>query len=278
LQQFATWSAVAGGSGLGATPIFGAEPESCAGPKPPATAIPWKPDTNPILPRPAASTLTDADVTRLRNAYQALRDLTVSQPDDPRGWLEQADKHCWNCGGGLDQQAGEEIHGSWLFLPWHRALLYFHERILGELINDPGLRLAYWDWDNPAHRWVPDAWLTPHDSSNPLWDANRNAVSGSQLPNSLVGSEIMNPIVGASTFSRFGGTSGSAGSLENGPHGGFTSGAATRLSSPRAPTWAFWTRPRKIRSFGRTMPTSIGSGASGSAPRPPTKTRPAPPG
>ena len=71
LQQFATWSAVAGGAGLGAAPIFGAEPESCAGPKPPATAIPWKPDTNPILPRPAASTLTDADVTRLRNAYQA---------------------------------------------------------------------------------------------------------------------------------------------------------------------------------------------------------------
>ena len=121
LRQFATWSAVAGGSGLGATPIFGAEPESCAGRKPPATAIPWKPDTNPILPRPAASTLTDADVTRLRHAYQALRDLTDFQPDDPRGWLEQADKHCSNCGGGLDQQAGEEIHGSWLFLPWHRA-------------------------------------------------------------------------------------------------------------------------------------------------------------
>jgi len=78
----------------------------------------------------------------------------------------------------------------------------------------------YWDWDNPAHRSVPDAWLTPHDSSNPLWDANRSAVSGSQLPNSLVGSEIMNPIVGASTFARFGGTSGSAGNLENGPHGG----------------------------------------------------------
>jgi hypothetical protein len=85
LQQFATWSAVAGGSGLGATQIFGAEPESCAGPKPPVTAIPWKPDANRILPRPAASTLTDAAVTRLRNAYQALRDLTVSQPDDPRG-------------------------------------------------------------------------------------------------------------------------------------------------------------------------------------------------
>lgn len=78
----------------------------------------------------------------------------------------------------------------------------------------------YWDWDNPAHPSVPDAWPTPQDSSNPLWDANRSAVSGSQLPNSLVGSEIMNPIVGASTFARFGGTSGSAGNLENGPHGG----------------------------------------------------------
>jgi hypothetical protein len=32
LRQFATWSAVARGSELGATPIFAAEPESCAGP------------------------------------------------------------------------------------------------------------------------------------------------------------------------------------------------------------------------------------------------------
>ena len=33
LRQFATWSAVAGGSGLGATPIFAADPESLRRPQ-----------------------------------------------------------------------------------------------------------------------------------------------------------------------------------------------------------------------------------------------------
>src|SRR5947209_14947364 len=161
LRRVAGLSAVAG---FGTRGLFGAEPQNCAGPNRPAP-VKWTPDTNPILPRLAASTLSAADVTKLRNAYTALRNLAASQPDDPRGWLQQGDKHCWNCGGGLDGKSGEEIHGSWLFLPWHRAFLYFHERILGELINDKSLRLAYWDWDNAAHRAVPPAWVTPNNTT-----------------------------------------------------------------------------------------------------------------
>jgi polyphenol oxidase len=168
----------------------------------------------------SASALGAADVTKLRSAYAALRNLTTTQPDDPRGWLQQGDKHCWNCGGGLDNQAGEEIHGSWLFLPWHRAFLYFHERILGSLINDKSLRLAYWDWDNAAHRGVPPAWLTPNNATNSLFDANRSPVTGNQLPTSLVGPQIINPIVGAPAFAQFGGSASGPGNLENGPHGG----------------------------------------------------------
>ena len=205
--------------GVGSRRAWGAEPQNCAGPRPPATPTRWTPDTNPILPRLPASTLSAADVTKLRNAYQALRDLTTTQPNDPRGWLQQGDKHCWNCGGGLDHQAGEEIHGSWLFLPWHRAFLYFHERILGALINDKSLRLAYWDWDNAANRTIPAAWTTPNTNANALWDANRSAVAGNQVPNSLVGPQIMNPIIGASTFTQFGGSAANGGNLENGPHG-----------------------------------------------------------
>jgi polyphenol oxidase len=224
LKHMAGGGAAAGVLGWGRLPAFAAEPQHCAGPTPPATPIKWTPDTNPILPRLAASTLGPADVTKLRSAYEALRSLTTSAPNDPRGWLQQGDKHCWNCGGGLDGQAGEEIHGSWLFLPWHRAYLYFHERILGTLINDKSLRLAYWDWDNSQHRGVPPAWLTPNSASNSLFDANRSAVAGNEAPNSIVGPLIMSPIINASTFARFGGRSPSptanrAGNLENGPHG-----------------------------------------------------------
>jgi polyphenol oxidase len=220
LRRMAQLGMVAGAAGFGTLPAFAAEPQNCAGPKPPATPIKWMPDNNPVLPRLAASTLGTADVDRLRNAYKALRALAQSDPNDPRGWLQQGDKHCWNCGGGLDGQAGEEIHGSWLFLPWHRAYLYFHERILGTLINDKSLRLAYWDWDNAAHRAVPPAWLTPNDPTNTLFDANRSAVAGNQLPSFIVGPSVMNPIKNASSFTKFGGDVNNAGILENGPHGG----------------------------------------------------------
>src|SRR5690349_9828809 len=81
--------------------------------------------------RKAASTLTAAEVTRLRLAYKKLRDLTVSDPSDPRGWMQQANVHCWMCGGGP-----VEVHQTWRFLPWHRMYLYFHERILCKLLAD----------------------------------------------------------------------------------------------------------------------------------------------
>jgi polyphenol oxidase len=224
LKHVAQAGVAAGVLGWGRGPAFAAEPQNCAGPKPPAQPVKWTPDSNPILPRLAASTLGSADVAKLRSAYEALRHLTTTDPSDPRGWLQQGDKHCWNCGGGLDGQAGEEIHGSWLFLPWHRAYLYFHERILGSLINDKSLRLAYWDWDNSQHREVPPAWLTPNNAGNSLFDPQRSAVAGNQAPNSIVGPTIMGPIINAATFARFGGQSPSptanrGGNLENGPHG-----------------------------------------------------------
>jgi polyphenol oxidase len=81
--------------------------------------------------------------------------------------------HCWRCGqyGGFDTWTKErhhpwwyDVHHNWLFLPWHRAYLYFHERILAMLLEDdarrhprdwskarlkvlPGFALPYWDWD-----------------------------------------------------------------------------------------------------------------------------------
>jgi len=42
-------------------------------------------------------------------------------------------------------------HHTLLFLPWHRAYLYFFERALQDL--DPAANLPWWDWTSPlAHR------------------------------------------------------------------------------------------------------------------------------
>src|SRR5713226_1017471 len=213
-RLFLQYAAGAGLAGLTAMRSFADEPENCAGPRTPRP-IRFRPNLRrPIKPRRPASTLNATEVQELRAAYTALRKLTQTDPKDPRGWLQQGDKHCWNCGGGLDGQAGEEIHGSWLFFPWHRAYLYFHERILGTLSNNDNLRLAYWDWDNPQHRAVPPAWVTPNNAGNSLFDANRSAQAGDQAPNSIVGPQVMNQVMGSPDFASFGGTANSAGALE----------------------------------------------------------------
>jgi polyphenol oxidase len=215
-------SSVALGAGLLAPRGFAAEPQDCAGPNPPKP-VQFKPDlATPVRPRRPAYDLRPAEVDKLRKAYAALRELTVKDPSDPRGWLQQGNKHCWQCGGGLDGKAGEEIHGGWLFFPWHRAYLHFHERILGKLIGDPSLRLAYWDWDNAAHRAVPPAWLTPNTpAANPLFDPIRSAVPGDQIPLQYVGPAAMNPIWGAPDFTTIGGSPGDndGGNVENTVHG-----------------------------------------------------------
>jgi polyphenol oxidase len=202
------------------------EPTNCAGPTPPAKAIDFTPDTQrSIVQRPSAFSLTAQQKSSLVKAYSALRDLTTKTPDDPRGWMQQGHKHCWQCGGGLDGQAGEEIHGSWLFFPWHRGFLYFHERILGNLANDDSLRLPYWDWDNGSHRSVPPPYL---DSKSPLYDAIRSAKAGDLLPITrvpgksadIVGPDVIKKCMTSPDFATFGGDANNGGNVEMGPHGG----------------------------------------------------------
>jgi len=168
------------------------------------------------IPRKSVAELSADEVTRLRLAYQKLRDLTVSDPADPRGWMQQAHVHCWNCGG-----SDVDIHGSWTFLPWHRAYLYFHERILCKLLNDDSFRLPYWSWDNSNYRSLPDIYRPAKvgSAANSLYDASRSkeAVSGAAMDASIFPA-AQNPMNSAN-FTAFGGDSQGGGSLEFGPHG-----------------------------------------------------------
>ncbi len=62
--------------------------EDCA---PPAgTAVDFVVPKLQNLVRKSVAELTTNEVARLRLAYQKLRDLTVSDPSDPRGWMQQA--------------------------------------------------------------------------------------------------------------------------------------------------------------------------------------------
>jgi polyphenol oxidase len=206
--------------GLPFSSVLAQEPVNCTPPASTKRPLPFTPDpTLRILPRKSVSQLDAAEVERYKAAYAKLRELTKSKPNDPRGWMQQANVHCWYCGGGQNGQAGSEIHGSWYFFPWHRCYLYYHERILAKLVGDPTFRLAYWDWSNPSDRTLPAPFRTPNSATNALFDAKRGVSATDQIPSQYVGAAAMQQILGTKTTSVFMGSSVNGGNLENGPHG-----------------------------------------------------------
>ena len=121
-------------------------PLHCVPPLSPIQGVLFEPPVGgPMRVRKSVFELTAAEIGRLKAAYAALRNV---YRDDPRSWYNQGLVHCWYCSGAMDNLNGMEIHGGWLFLAWHRAYLYFHERILGNLIGDTTFALPYWDWDS----------------------------------------------------------------------------------------------------------------------------------
>ena len=79
--------------------------------------------------------------------YNELLRRSSENPMDPTGLLYQTWIHSYYCS---SARQGCDLHTTWLFLPWHRAFTYFHERILAHTnaINDPNFRLPVWDWEN----------------------------------------------------------------------------------------------------------------------------------
>jgi polyphenol oxidase len=213
LQQFGLAS---GAVGLG---VFGnlALPQTalavCDPPGNPGTPQRWLRDCRPIRPRRPASTLSNPEIQKLKGAYQSMRALDTSDPNDPRAFRHQANIHCWYCG------EGTQVHFSWQFFVWHRAYLYFHERILGKLVGDMDFRLPYWDWDVSGHRKIPGAYTSPNDAANPLWNGTRFMSPTDEIPDEDVGDDVMESALTAGTFGEFGGSASSSGIPEGAPHG-----------------------------------------------------------
>nr|CCA94610.1 polyphenol oxidase precursor [Taraxacum officinale] len=125
--------------------------------------------------RPAAHRASPEYIAKYKAAIQKMRDL---EDDDPHSFVSQAKIHCAYCNGGFTQDKHPDkelqIHNSWLFFPFHRWYLYFYERILGKLIDDPTFAIPYWNWDNPAGMSLPD-FFEEGGKANPAFDAYRNS-------------------------------------------------------------------------------------------------------
>ncbi|CAI0468559.1 unnamed protein product [Linum tenue] len=126
----------------------------------------------PMRIRPAAHLVDKAYIDKYEKAISLMKALP---DDDPRSFKNQANVHCAYCNGAYDQvgitpSVALQIHFSWIFFPFHRYYLYFFERILGKLIDDPTFALPFWNWDSPDGMQIPAIFADP---ASPLYDAIR---------------------------------------------------------------------------------------------------------
>lgn len=135
--------------------------------------------TLPMRVRRPVHLLDKEYIAKLERAYELIRAL----PDtDPRSLTNQMNLHCLYCDNGIyypNVTFPLEIHNGWLFLPWHRMFIYFHERILAKLLGDDTFALPYWNWDNQSP-YPPYANIFPHiyaKKNSSLWNLNRNKCS-----------------------------------------------------------------------------------------------------
>jgi len=141
--------------------------------------------------RPSATYLfsNGQQMQSLRRGVQVMK----SRPfEDPTSWTYQAAIHGYGFAppAGLPQGMIDNmsncIHGvrgadfpNRYFLPWHRLYLYYFERILRDASGDDTLMLPYWNYSDPGGRSIPLGFRWPADSSNALYNPNRNQSQGS---------------------------------------------------------------------------------------------------
>ena len=122
---------------------------------------------------------------------KAVRAMQSRALTDPRGWDYQAAVH--GRAGAVPAGAvwNECQHGSWHFLPWHRAYLYYFEQIVrAEVVAQGGpadWALPYWNYSIPGRNVLPPAFrqpTLPDGTANPLFIAQRNPSinTGTPLP------------------------------------------------------------------------------------------------
>ncbi|MEM8933419.1 MAG: tyrosinase family protein, partial [Acidobacteriota bacterium] len=87
---------------------------------------------------------SEQDITDLREAYEALYEISDTSTGDVRGYWATARGH------GYDQDLCHT--DSSLFLTWHRAYVYVFEKALSAALRQKrgddtlAITLPYWDW------------------------------------------------------------------------------------------------------------------------------------
>jgi tyrosinase len=129
--------------------------------------------------------LSAGEIGDFREAVKRMHALPAA---DVRNWEMQAKIHRTTC-----------PHGNWFFLPWHRAYLWYFERICRGVLGKPGFMLPYWNWTTTPQ--IPgDFW----GAGNPLLDANRDITAADGVPGEFVGRTVIDDIMAIPDFITFG--------------------------------------------------------------------------
>jgi tyrosinase len=186
-------------------------------------------ENRPVRRNIANLSPSDPIVQTYQAAVSAMKALPIS---DPRNWTQQANIHFNHC-----------PHSNWWFLPWHRAYLWYFERICQKLTGNNDFALPYWNWTTSPS--IPSVFW---GQGNPLLDTTRGRGPSDQADPSFVGPAVVNNILNQTNFFLF--ASGAAthqrdfsqyGMLEGTPHNyihGWVSGDMGAFHSPLDPV--FW--------------------------------------
>jgi tyrosinase len=159
-----------------------------------------------------AAPATTSAVVALRHR-RSVRRLSAGQLGDLREAFSKAQKI--KDDRGYQAQAG--IHGlplpescrhhSQLFLPWHRAYLYFFEKTLQERV--PGVTLPWWDWTLDHGVGIPPAYKKAPLLSSPIQPSGRRFPNEkrtwrqSGLPSWLPTRQQVNSVLANKSFAIF---------------------------------------------------------------------------
>jgi len=112
----------------------------------------------------------DADIAAYKDAVTKMKARSAADVNDKRGWTYQAGIH-----GSVAAGFNLCQHGNNHFFSWHRAYLFYLEKICQELTGNKNFGLPYWNWNqDPA---IHQAFLDP--APNPLFEARtRTTVAG----------------------------------------------------------------------------------------------------
>jgi hypothetical protein len=93
-------------------------------------------------------------LAKFEGAVKEMQDRSASNPNDPKGWLANANMHRDFCS--LSPTNPAQIHFCWWFLAWHRAYISVTERKIREISGDASFTYPYWNWS--SDRLIPAAY------------------------------------------------------------------------------------------------------------------------